>query len=125
MTRASLPLIGSLAALTLLWVAPALADETGARADAEAVPAPAAIPWRPGQAVTHDEKAEQRRNEEIAAVRHVLSRQHDPDVRAQLYFRLGELWWEKAQYVHGEEMRLFERAHQQWFECRTGRASKT
>jgi tetratricopeptide (TPR) repeat protein len=88
--------------------------------------APAALPSRPGAEVTKDEKADQRRDEEIDEVKKVLLKQKDPNVRAQLYFKLGELWWEKSQFVHiNKEMPAFDQTYKEYTECRQKKKVKS
>jgi tetratricopeptide (TPR) repeat protein len=87
--------------------------------------APASLPPRAGAEVTKDAKADQRRDEEIAEIKKVLPKQKDPNIRAQLLFKLGELWWEKSQYVkNNQEMPAWEEEHKKWHECMLSKNSK-
>lgn len=93
------------------------ADDTPAR--------PAKLDNAPHKEVTTDEAADRARDEAIEQIKVILPKQKNPEVRADLLFQLAELWWEKSRFVHmKEEMPAWQKAQDEWHECRLEKGEK-
>jgi len=67
-----------------------------------------------------DAAADRKRDEMIDDLRAIIPRTLEGDRRADLYFQLAELWWEKARYAAAEEIREHDDASAKWLEKREG-----
>jgi tetratricopeptide (TPR) repeat protein len=65
------------------------------------------------------EAADKKRDEQIDAIKKILSGQNDPATKAELTFRLAELYWEKSKFIEGQEMAEYDRIIEEWIN--TGR----
>ena len=80
-----------------------------------AAPLPAPAPAR-----DPDAAADRKRDEMIDELRAIIPRMPEGDRRADLYFQLAELWWEKARYAVSEEIREHDDASAKWAQKREG-----
>jgi len=87
---------------------------------------PAALPaaTAPQDDREADAKAERKRDELIEDLRVIIPRMPDGDRRADLYFQLAELWWEKARYASLQEVREHDDAVAKWADKRQGEEPK-
>jgi len=60
------------------------------------------------------EKADSKRDEQIKAITEVLPTQNEPATRAELVFRLAELYWEKSRFILSQEMSEYEKMIEKW-----------
>ena len=71
-----------------------------------------------------DAKADRKRDELIEDLRVIIPRMPEGDRRADLYFQLAELWWEKARYASLQEVRDHDDAVAKWADKREGEEPK-
>src|SRR5918911_2017032 len=71
-----------------------------------------------------DARADRKRDEMIEDLRAILPRMPEGDRRADLWFQLAELWWEKARYTGLLEVRDHDQAVARWAEKRDGEEPK-
>ena len=67
-----------------------------------------------------DAAADRKRDEMIEDLRAIIPRMPEGNRRADLYFQLSELWWEKARYAVSEEIREHDDASTKWLEKSQG-----
>jgi TolA-binding protein len=72
-----------------------------------------------------DAAAEGKRDELIHDLEVLIPRMPETDRKADLYFQLAELWWEKARYVSLQEGKEYDEAWARWAQARQGREPKT
>jgi TolA-binding protein len=70
--------------------------------------------------VERDAAADRKRDELIADLKTIIPKIPDSEKKADLYFQLAELWWEKARYVHLMESKEYDDAAAKWLEKREG-----
>lgn len=120
----------SLALLLLLLAQPVLA--AGAL---KLKPAPSEMPQeRKGPArmpaptsdeeVARDAATDRKRDELIAELEAIIPRIAEGERKADLYFQLAELWWEKARYLSLQENKEYDDAYGKWLEERRGEEPK-
>src|SRR5439155_15626123 len=71
-----------------------------------------------------DAKADRKRDELIEDLKVIIPRMPEGDRRADLYFQLAELWWEKARDAALKEVRDHDDAVAKWAEKREGEEPK-
>ena len=71
-----------------------------------------------------DAKADRKRDELIEDLKVIIPRMPEGDRRADLYFQLAELWWEKARYTGLQEVRDHDDAVANWADKREGEEPK-
>ena len=71
-----------------------------------------------------DAKADRKRDELIEDLKVIIPRMPEGDRRADLYFQLAELWWEKARYAGLQEVRDHDDAVAKWADKREGEEPK-
>lgn len=64
--------------------------------------------------------ADRKRDELIADLQAIIPRIPEGEKKADLYFQLAELWWEKARYVALQEMKDYDDAWARWSQARRG-----
>ena len=115
-------------ALLLLWLFCAAPGASAASA-LKLKPAPKDVPAeRKGPAhvkaptsendVERDAAADKKRDELIADLKTIIPKIPDSEKKADLYFQLAELWWEKARYVSLQENKDYDDAYAKWSESR-------
>ena len=72
------------------------------------------------------ELANQKRQEAIAQLKKILSEQQlPPDTKAEMLMRLAELYWEQSKYEYNEEMKVFDKEYEKWFDLDDAVQKKT
>ncbi|MCA1829834.1 MAG: tetratricopeptide repeat protein [Myxococcales bacterium] len=74
--------------------------------------------------VERDAAAAKKRDELIADLKTIIPKIPDGEKKADLYFQLAELWWEKARYVYLRENKEYDDAYAKWMEKREGAEPK-
>jgi len=67
-----------------------------------------------------DAAADRKRDELIQDLESLIPRMPESDRKADLYFQLGELWWEKARFASLQEVTRYDEAWGRWSGSRTG-----
>ena len=67
--------------------------------------------------VERDAAADKKRDELIADLKTIIPKIPDGGKKADLYFQLAELWWEKARYVYLQESKDYDDAFAKWSEA--------
>jgi TolA-binding protein len=67
-----------------------------------------------------DAAADRKRDELIQDLEVIIPRLPETDRKADLYFQLAELWWEKGRFVSLREVKDHDEAHARWAETRNG-----
>ncbi len=117
---------GALLLLPLLLAAPATAASA-----LKLKPAPGDVPAeRKGPAqvkaptseddVERGAAADKKRDELIADLKIIIPRVPGSEKKADLYFQLAELWWEKARYLYLQESNDYDDAFAKWSETKKG-----
>ncbi len=70
--------------------------------------------------VERDAAADKKRDELIADLKTIIPKIPDSEKKADLYFQLAELWWEKARYVYLQESKDYDDAFARWSEAKQG-----
>ena len=113
--------------LALLSASPQVRAASGLRLK----PAPKEVPeGRTGPAhlkgptsedeVERDAAADKKRDELIAELKAIIPKIPESEKKADLYFQLAELWWEKARYLYLQESKDYDDAFARWSEARKG-----
>ncbi len=68
-------------------------------------------------AAQRDQKADEKRTEEIDDLKRIIPRVQDGPQKADLLFQLAELWWEKSKFVYFKEMEAWEKAEREYVEA--------
>ena len=79
----------------------------------------AALPEAEREAAT-----DKKRDELIADLQALLPRMPESGRKADLWFQLAELWWEKARYVSVQEGKAYDEAYAAWARTRAGQEPK-
>ena len=67
--------------------------------------------------VTRDAKADQLRDQQIESIKKILPKLQDSSAsKADLYFQLAELWWEKSRYVAIQEAKVYDDTYAKWLQ---------
>jgi TolA-binding protein len=74
--------------------------------------------------VERDAAADKKRDELIADLKTIIPKIPESETKADLYFQLAELWWEKARYVYLQESKDYDDAVAKWLEQREGEEPK-
>ena len=74
--------------------------------------------------VERDAAADKKRDELIADLKTIIPKIPDSEKKADLYFQLAELWWEKARYVSLQAGKDYDDAFATWSESRKGEEPK-
>ena len=74
--------------------------------------------------VERDAAADKKRDELIADLKTIIPKIPDGEKKADLYFQLAELWWEKARYLYLQENKDYDDAFAKWSEARKGEEPK-
>jgi len=82
-------------------------------------PAPAEAALAPAD-LKVDAAADLKRDELIQDLEALIPRMPETDRKADLYFQLGELWWEKARFASLQEIKEYDEAWGRWSGSRTG-----
>ena len=120
-----------IAAALLLAIAPA----ARAAAPLKLKPAPKEVETDQGKGPAHlrapsteeadrDAAADKKRDELIADLQAIIPRIPDSERKADLYFQLAELHWEKARYVSLLEVKEYDEAYAKWLQARKGAEPK-
>jgi TolA-binding protein len=72
------------------------------------------------QEVERDAAADKKRDELIGDLKTIIPKIPESEKKADLYFQLAELWWEKARYVYLQESKDYDEAYGKWLEKRQG-----
>jgi tetratricopeptide (TPR) repeat protein len=67
-----------------------------------------------GDDVERDAAADKRREEAIAELLQIIPTFEDGEQKADLLYRLAELYWEKAKYTYFQEFRVYDEQVEQW-----------
>jgi TolA-binding protein len=70
--------------------------------------------------VERDAAADKKRDELIEELKTIIPKIPESERKADLYFQLAELWWEKARYVSLQEVKDYDEAYGKWLETRSG-----
>ena len=70
--------------------------------------------------VERDLAADHKRDELIQDLEILIPRMPETDRKADLYFQLAELWWEKARFTLTQEVQEHDDAYARWAEARNG-----
>ena len=103
---AALLVASPLLAATPLKLKPAPKDVPAERKGPAQVKAPTSA-----DDVERDAAADKKRDELIADLKTIIPKIPDGDKKADLYFQLAELWWEKARYVYLQENKDYDDAY--------------
>jgi TolA-binding protein len=68
--------------------------------------------------VERDAAADKKRDELIADLKTIIPKIPEGEKKADLYFQLAELWWEKARYLSLQEVNDYDDALAKWLETR-------
>jgi TolA-binding protein len=74
--------------------------------------------------VQRDAAADKKRDELIEELKIIIPKIQDGPQKADLYFQLAELWWEKARYVSLVEVKDYDDAYGKWLESKKGEEPK-
>jgi TolA-binding protein len=74
--------------------------------------------------VERDAAADKKRDELIDELKTIIPKIPESERKADLYFQLAELWWEKARYVSLLEGKEYDDAYGKWLETRAGEEPK-
>ena len=74
--------------------------------------------------VERDAAADKKRDELIADLNTIIPKIPDSERKADLYFQLAELWWEKARYVSLQANKDYDDAWAKWLDKREGEEPK-
>ena len=70
--------------------------------------------------VERSAEADKRRDEMIGELKTIIPKIPEGEKKADLYFQLAELWWEKARYVYLQESKDYDDAYAKWVDKRQG-----
>jgi TolA-binding protein len=70
--------------------------------------------------VRRDAAADKKRSELIDELKIIIPKIPEGERKAELYFQLAELWWEKARYLSLQEVNDYDEAYKKWLETRSG-----
>ena len=70
--------------------------------------------------VARGEAADKKRDELIDELKTIIPRIPEGERKADLYFQLAELWWEKSRYVSLQEVKRYDDAFSEWMKARKG-----
>ncbi|MBK8013969.1 MAG: tetratricopeptide repeat protein [Deltaproteobacteria bacterium] len=65
------------------------------------------------RSISRTRQADEKRNEAIEELKKLIPRARESQ-KAEMIFRLAELYWEKSKYKYGLEMDAYEKAHASW-----------
>ncbi|MCB9655971.1 MAG: tetratricopeptide repeat protein [Deltaproteobacteria bacterium] len=65
------------------------------------------------RSISRTRQADEKRNEAIEELKKLIPRARESQ-KAEMIFRLAELYWEKSKYKYGLEMEAYEKAHGAW-----------
>ncbi len=74
--------------------------------------------------VQRDAAADKKRDELIVELKTIIPKIQEGPQKADLYFQLAELWWEKARYVSMNEVKDYDDAYGKWLETKKGEEPK-
>ena len=119
--RAPSRLRGVLLLLALAWAAPAVAATAlklkqapkDVETDKGRGPAHVKAPTSEDD-VQRDAEADKKRDELIEDLKTIIPKIPESEKKADLYFQLAELWWEKARYVSLQEGKEYDDAYAKW-----------
>src|SRR5437764_3447001 len=74
--------------------------------------------------VQRDAAADRKRDELIQDLQTIIPKIPEGEKKADLYFQLAELWWEKARYISLQEVKDYDDAYGKWLEARQGEEPK-
>ncbi|MDF1563516.1 MAG: tetratricopeptide repeat protein [Deltaproteobacteria bacterium] len=67
--------------------------------------------------MTREDLADQKRTEAIEQLKKIIPKISNPSQKADLFFQLAELWWEKSKYVYFVEMEAWDKEYEKWLEA--------
>lgn len=67
--------------------------------------------------MSREGQADAKRDEAIAQLKKIIPKISNPAQKADLYFQLAELWWEKSKYVYFLEMEKWDESYEEWIQA--------